>query len=665
MTHAAHIAFIEHELNDFHQSLLIYRQQMGAWYSRALDSVSDGLDMPSLLGMDRVIRVGDAQHSVGIADADFSTVARCPAGGVLKIESTFESVYDVPIGDIAVEVIGLDDGSSTLIQLDEHGKGSHVCMAGGRYQVRVQGGVSTQQVDALFASYTGLTTDLEQWLRKQWEGFKPYWQHSTASAIGSGVLAGSWAAIRDAWDSIKQVQAILEDPLKYVEQLGEQATNLAQLAINAPKVMEQAMLLASDEAALFLLVRTAMLWLDALPPGQMAEVAAGFVVSLLIDLVIGAVLTLALPAAGVAYLSMRLVKYGGQILDAAVGFVKSVLAILSTFMQAVDRYKAVAIRGVVGGLRQGTLQMRWRARQNAVLRQKEAVDDVPVSAKNPAGDAAASSDKTVTHGCPVSMVTGEELLTLTDGTLDGILPFEWTRAYRTSAVEIDVGLGFGWSHALAQRLVVAGDSVVWTDHENRSTEFPLPSASRPAITNSLAEAAIFLGDLPDELVLAQASRFYHFRDGVLVSISDAYDNRLRISRDVLGRIERLDNGVGRALWLRYAQGRIAAVDYQVHRAKGREPYEWVTEQTVVSYAYDDAGRLVSATNAVGECEVYRYDEQHVILERGLAGGASFFWAWDRAGKAARCVRHWASFTQMDTRYVWGDDGRVTVHNADG
>ncbi|ELQ05968.1 putative RHS repeat-like protein, partial [Pseudomonas fluorescens BRIP34879] len=75
-----------------------------------------------------------------------------------------------------------------------------------------------------------------------------------------------------------------------------------------------------------------------------------------------------------------------------------------------------------------------------------------------------------------------------------------------------------------------GDSVVWTDHENRSTTLPLPTIARPAITNSLAEAAIFLGDLPDELVLAQASRFYHFRDGVLVAISDAYDNRLRISR---------------------------------------------------------------------------------------------------------------------------------------
>ncbi|PMV43154.1 DUF6531 domain-containing protein, partial [Pseudomonas sp. GW460-4] len=78
---------------------------------------------------------------------------------------------------------------------------------------------------------------------------------------------------------------------------------------------------------------------------------------------------------------------------------------------------------------------------------------------------------------------------------DGILPFEWTRLYRTSAVEVDVGLGFGWSHALAHRLVVVGDAVVWTDHENRSTTLPLPSTSRPAITNSLAEAAIYLGSL--------------------------------------------------------------------------------------------------------------------------------------------------------------------------
>ncbi|MFL6923826.1 hypothetical protein ACJ6YK_32235, partial [Pseudomonas marginalis] len=43
-----------------------------------------------------------------------------------------------------------------------------------------------------------------------------------------------------------------------------------------------------------------------------------------------------------------------------------------------------------------------RKTQQTVLVRQEPVDDVPVSGKNPNGDAAAPSDKTVTNGCPVS-----------------------------------------------------------------------------------------------------------------------------------------------------------------------------------------------------------------------------------------------------------------------
>jgi YD repeat-containing protein len=132
------------------------------------------------------------------------------------------------------------------------------------------------------------------------------------------------------------------------------------------------------------------------------------------------------------------------------------------------------------------------------------------------------------------------------------------------------------------------------------------------------------------------------------------------SRDGQDRIDRLDNGAGRALRLRYDRTQLIAVDYQVFHAS-----EWATEQTLVRYRYDARQRLLEATNAVGESERYDYDDAHVILQRQLAGGASFFWEWERAGKAARCVRHWASFSQMNTRYVWDDDGGVTVHYVDG
>jgi RHS repeat-associated protein len=266
-----------------------------------------------------------------------------------------------------------------------------------------------------------------------------------------------------------------------------------------------------------------------------------------------------------------------------------------------------------------------------------------------------------THSCPVSMVTGEVLLTLTDGTLDGILPFDFTRLYRTSAVELDCGLGFGWSHSLSQHLELHGEQVLWIDPENRRTPFPRPTAARPLTHNSLSQAAVYLGEAPDELILALAgdvARFYHFRDGRLGTISDAYGNRLTIQRDHFDRIQRLDNGADRALLLRYDLKHLVAVDYQVFQRRGSEAQTWRTEQTLVSYRYDARQRLIEATNAAGESERYDYDEQHVILQRQLAGGASVFWAWERPGKAARCIRYWASFAQMEVRYIWDDQGHL-------
>ena len=274
---------------------------------------------------------------------------------------------------------------------------------------------------------------------------------------------------------------------------------------------------------------------------------------------------------------------------------------------------------------------------------------------------------TATHNCPVSMVTGEVLLTLTDSTLDGILPCDFTRIYRTSAVELDTGLGFGWSHSLSQHLELHDEQVLWIDPENHRTPFPRPTATRPVIHNSLSRAAIYLGERPDELILALAgdrARFYHFHDGRLSAISDAYGNHVTVQRDRLDRIQRLDNGADRALLLRYDLKHLMAVDYQVFQRSGPEASTWRTEQTLVSYRYDARQRLIEATNAAGESERYDYDEQHVILQRQLPGGASFFWAWERSGKAPRCIHHWASFAQMEARYVWDNQGGVAVNYTD-
>ncbi|MCX4216872.1 RHS repeat protein [Pseudomonas sp. MCal1] len=659
---------IEQELDSFPRTLDLYREQLKHWLSRSADGVSHAADLPSLMGMERIIRFGEHSTAVAIDDNRFSSaLVQCPESGPMEIESKFESVYDIPLGGIVVDVVAMDGGEVNSVTLDAQGKGVFTGEAGKFYRVVVHSEASEQQIDALFESYDGLSRQLDGWLRSEWQGFKPQWSQSVVTAAGNGMLAGSWAAIEGVWDSIGLLSEILKDPGKFAERLGSGAAQLIALAETAPEMMEKLQLLVSDEAALCLLLRTASLWLEMLPgteiAGKTAEAVSMVVVQLLIDVLIGVVLTFVGAGAGIAYLTLRLAERGAQLLSAVTRLVKAMFGIVSTFIGYVNHYKSVAARGIAAGVKKGRMQLRWDARRNASLKKDEQHDDTPDQAKNPNGDSADCAPLTCTNGCPVSMVTGEELLTLTDGVLDGLLPFEFSRLYRSSAAEIDAGLGFGWSHSLAHRLEVDGAAVVWVDHENRRTRFPLPSVERPAIHNSLSRAAIFLGDEPEELIVAlagEAARFYHFRVGRLTAISDAYGNRLTVHRDLSDRIQRLDNGAGRSVLLRYERAHLVAVDYQVWREAA-----WRTEQTLASYRFDARHRLIEATNAVGESERYDYDDRHVILQRQLAGGASFFWAWERSGKAARCVRHWASFSQMDTRYVWDDAGSVTVHYVDG
>uniref|UniRef100_UPI001F58414A DUF6531 domain-containing protein n=1 Tax=unclassified Pseudomonas TaxID=196821 RepID=UPI001F58414A len=664
----AAVTRIEQALDSFPATLSIYREQLKHWASRAAEKVSHATDLPSLMGMERVIRFGANSTAVSSTDNEFfSGVVQCPKGRVMEIESKFESVYDIPLGNIVVDVIAMDGGETTPVTLDAQGKGSFTGTAGKFYRVQVHSEVTEGQVEDLFKAYDGLTAELDGWLRSEWQVFKPQWSQSVATAAGNGMLAGSWAAIEGVWDSIGMLSDILKDPGAFAERLGEGATQLMELAATAPDVMEKLQLLVSDEAALCLLLRTGSLWLEMLPPseiaGKTAEAASMMIVQLLIDVLISVVLTFVSGGAGIVYLTLRLADRAVQLLSALKRLVKAMFDIVEGFIKYVDQYKSVAARGIAAGVKKGRMQLRWDAQRNTLLKKDEHHDDSPDQAKNPNGESADCVPSTCTNGCPVSMVTGEELLTLTDAVLDGVLPFEFTRLYRSSAVDIDLGLGFGWSHSLAHRLVFEGDVVVWVDHENRRTRFPLPSIERPAIHNSLSRAAIFLGDEPEELILALAgdtARFYHFRVGRLTAISDAYDNRLRVIRDRSDRVQRLDNSAGRSLLLRYDRAQLLGVDYQVFREG-----VWSTEQALVSYRYDAYQHLIEASNAVGDSERYDYDDAHVILQRQLAGGASFFWEWERSGKAARCVRHWASFSQMNTRYVWSDDGSVAVHYVDG
>ena len=676
---------------------------------------ADGFFTAWALDVDQRLSVSDNRNNEltvlkGDKDArKISGYAACPASGQLKLLHAFESVHFIPIGNTPYQIrqaISSWGEKRQVISgvLDSDGMATVTgCTPNSLYEIAFYPDVSQREVDALHASYEGVIANLHDWLMnewnttiiEQWKAMAPVGDPRRLKQINDAFMAGMGNALKSLWDDIKMLFHVLTNLDDYAAMLLKfiSEADFAKLKAQAKELLRTALLIVNDEPLMFFYASAVVCWAQLLPPTTVAEMISEFASGLLFDILLGIVLS------GGAGLAVRYAVKGVRTVKASGG-----VAILEKAMQKLidlsrghalkphaEVVEPLAVKGsaTVNSSQKATVQIQSAAQgisrvepdtlpirrgkaQNTQVSESRKTDDVSTPAKTPNDKPADSAQNTCTNNCPVSMVTGEELLTLTDGELDGLLPFPWTRLYRTSAAEIDSGLGYGWSHSLSHRLVQEGDSLVWIDHENRRTAFPIPSAQRPAITNRLSRAAIYLGDDPAELILAAAGdtpRFYHFRrdtgGGYLIALSDAYGNRLDVSRDLLGRIRRLSSPSSRALLLRYEGKHLAAVDYQVYRPADNEEACWQTVQTLATYRYNEAGQLLEAANALGEAERYRYDTLNVILERQLAGGAAFYWEWQGEGKMARCVRHWANFQQMEARYLWDDQGGVTVINADG
>ncbi|WP_167748739.1 RHS repeat-associated core domain-containing protein [Pseudomonas kribbensis] len=702
-------------ISDFKKCLKDYREHAEAWYGGILDA-------------EQQFKVGD---EVGTADKDSKKAntlyANCPANGKLKLVHSFESARFVPIGNTPVRLVPVEDGK--LYGKNEVGQAINVKIGPSgilevtglkphqQYEITFFPNPTKAQIDSLFNSYQGVIGDLSGWLQTEWTtDFLPLWQAHTNASMGGRALQqlesawkGFLKAIMGLWGDIKSLYDLVAHPRENYEKLKKFFTEeqIKKIYNASKEAIQTALLIASDEPLMWIYVAAIVAWVKMLPPQTCTEVLAELTTEVLLNILIGIVLTGGIGlAVRIGTKGLNAARNSGKVMKLIEDFTSMLMKISKKNATGhADSAKPLMLNGnsplnqarkasieiappkpaetatppkkkppVSGGAVETDAQVHARGKKENSTRvqQQEKVDNAPDQSKNPADKPAQCADKTCTNGEPVSMVTGEELLTLTDGVLGGLLPIEWTRLYRSSAVEIDGRLGHGWSHSLSHRLQINDEGVLWTDNENRQTRFPMPTEQRPAITNSLAQAAIFLGEAPGELILTQAGakpRFYHFRADRLTTISDAYGNQVHISYDLVGRIQRIDNGAGRSFLLRYDDRHIVAVDQQQQRSeydeRGERQDPWLTIQTLVTYRYNARNQLVSASNAAGETEHYRYNDQHVILERQLAGGASFFWEWEREGKLSRCVRHWANYSQLEARYEWDDKGTVTVHNADG
>ncbi|MGY3912081.1 RHS repeat-associated core domain-containing protein [Aeromonas piscicola] len=687
MSNAGQAVFTQ-VIADYRNALTEYRKDAESFF------------LGDMLGMDmeQTIKVGDKTIKASSSSKKAqSVVTECPQSGTLRLVHLFESVRFIPIGNTPYKVEAgkmvrgrfvseavADEGTLDAKGIAEVGK----LAPGQSYQVTFYPKVKKSDLDALFASYVPVQQDLEAWLTKEWNSeHKAAWGRYSATGAGFGshalaAASGVGKALVGVWDDLKTIYNLLADPVGNAKKLAEFGVDAAAMAKAGASQMEAAMLVLQDEALLYLYAYALVCWVKMLPPDQQTEFGSQVISSVLIDVIIGVILT---GGAGLA------ARYGAKAASAAKNSDRVMRLVTSlvnlskkhNLAQHAQTAKKVLIAGsaklspakkadlkLVDGsaktlVEKGTAAKR-KFQPHSEIKQLKKTLDASKTATTPVNKPHQPEAKTCKNNCPVSMVTGEELLALEDAHLPGMLPFTFGRLYRTSAVERSCGMGAGWSHALAHRLERHGDRLTWWDQESLAIELPMPSATRPMITNQLSEAAVYLGDEPDEVIVAKAgSPFLHFtwhgKTGRLTAMSDLYGNRLTIRADEQGRPCWIENEGGLALRIVYQKAYLAAVELQHF-----DGINWQPEATLQRYDYDDAGHLVVAENGAGECERYRYRPDGVILERRLAGGAGFFWEWEREGKLARAVRHWSDVARFDVSYTWDDDkGEVTVSNADG
>ncbi len=303
----------------------------------------------------------------------------------------------------------------------------------------------------------------------------------------------------------------------------------------------------------------------------------------------------------------------------------------------------------------------------------------PVEPEEKGNNGTANLDATPKVGCPISMICGEEILTLEDFALTGPVPLVWKRIYRTSQHR-DRGLGHGWVHPGLATLTLTTDSVELLADDGRRIPFKRAALGRKS--KQLHEGMTLKQESANSFVLTQTGqpnkvferigentfRVSQWRHKAYVPAKknrDAASSNtprgyaLDFHYDTMGRLHRVQSNWGRGLAIeRNEQGRIAAI-YQTNQPGNQR------DIAIAHYIYDDAGDLIAHHNAAGHGEQYRYTN-HIITQRTRAAGANIYFEWDQLTPQAKCLRQWSDNGNYTYSFKWdADNQRSTATDSLG
>jgi RHS repeat-associated protein len=259
-------------------------------------------------------------------------------------------------------------------------------------------------------------------------------------------------------------------------------------------------------------------------------------------------------------------------------------------------------------------------------------------------------------GHPVDVATGKVLTEAVDFEIPGPIPFRWERVwYSTSTLQGP--LGHGWHHPLDLRLIETQNAVAVRMPDGRAVAFP-----------PVAEGGDYR-DRKERATLSRDGRGYALRDSegliyrfapgcleqgcLLQSIEDTGGNRIALSHDDKGRLERVVDSGGRSFDFAFdGFDRITAIE-------GPDPSTPAAQMTLVRYFYDSSGNLVAVQDALGQQTRFEY-EGHLLTREMNRNGLSFYFKYDGADEKARCIRTWGDGGIYDHKLSYNLEAYITT-----
>lgn len=255
---------------------------------------------------------------------------------------------------------------------------------------------------------------------------------------------------------------------------------------------------------------------------------------------------------------------------------------------------------------------------------------------------------------PVDAVSGEVVVEQLDFELPSRIPIVWTRHYRSGS-DYDGWLGPGWETPADARLCIEGDgSVTFWDGSGTGAQFrSLPSAARPVkelinggkLYRTQDHLAVRLkGGLTYFFSLARDDRLSRVLR--ISAIVDLHNNYWNFIYDQDGLREIVES-TGRRIEVQCKDGTIRSLLLQT--PDNKEP------RHLCRYRYDQAGHLVSVSDAMGEDYNFQYSGFGMDSHTDR-GGLTFYYAYD---ENARVARAWGDGGLYDYQFVYNPEAKWT------